>query len=161
MKRRSKIILGVIALVVVALITAGFVSRRGKEGIAVTMAKVERTDLTSKVTANGRIDAKRKVDLSANVMGQIVNLAVREGDTVRKGTFLLQIDQKQLAASADSAAASLQALFSDRDAARANLGEAERNYQRAQKNYNGKIIPLADLERTRGLLDAAQANVSS
>ena len=161
MKRRTKIILGVIALVVVGLVTAGFVSRRGKDVTAVTMAKVEAMNLTSKVTANGRIDAKRKVDLSANVMGQIVNLAVREGDTVKKGTFLLQIDQKQLAASADSAAASLQALFSDRDAARANLAEAERNYQRAQTNYNAKIIPLADLERTRSLLDGAQANVAS
>jgi HlyD family secretion protein len=161
MKRRTKIILGVAILVVAGLITAGFVSRGGKDVTAVTMSKVERMDLTSKVTANGRIDAKRKVDLSANVMGQIVNLAVREGDTVKKGTFLLQIDQKQLAASADSAAASLQALFSDRDAARANLAEAERNYQRAQTNYNVKIIPLADLERTRSLLDGAQANVTS
>ena len=161
MKRRTKIILGVAALLVAALVTAGFVSRRGKDVTAVTMSKVERMDLTSKVTANGRIDAKRKVDLSANVMGQIVNLAVREGDTVKKGTFLLQIDQKQLAASADSAAASLQALFSDRDAARANLGAAERDYQRAQMNYNQKIIPLADFERARTVLDAAQANVSS
>src|SRR5437016_3454054 len=161
MKRRTKIILGVIALVIVALVTAGFVSRRGKDVTAVTMSKVERTDLTSKVTANGRIDAKRKVDLSANVMGQIVNLAVHEGDAVKKGAFLLQIDQKQLAASARGAAASLQALFSDRDAARANLTEAERNYQRAQSNYNQKIIPLADFERARTALDAAQANVSS
>ena len=80
---------------------------------------------------------------------------------MKKGTFLLQIDQKQLAASADSAAASLQALFSDRDAARANLGAAERDYQRAQTNYNQKIIPLADFERARTVLDAAQANVSS
>ncbi|HEX9406139.1 MAG TPA: efflux RND transporter periplasmic adaptor subunit [Thermoanaerobaculia bacterium] len=161
MKRRTKIILGVVTLVVAALVTAGFVSRRGKDVTAVTMSKVERMDLTSKVSANGRIDAKRKVDLSANVMGQIVNLAVREGDTVKKGTFLLQIDQKQLAASAESAAASLQALFSDRDAARANLAEAERNYQRAQKNYNQKIIPLAELERARTAFDAAQANATS
>jgi HlyD family secretion protein len=161
MKRRTKIILGIVILVVAGLVTAGFVSRRGKDVTAVTIAKVEKTDLTSKVTANGRIDAKRKVDLSANVMGQIINLAVREGDTVKKGTFLLQIDQKQLAASAQSAAASLQALFSDRDAARASLAEAERNYQRAQTNYNAKIIPLADLERTRSLLDGAQANVTS
>ena len=161
MKRRTKIILGVVALVVAALVTSAFVLRRGKDVTAVTMSKVERMDLTSKVTANGRIDAKRKVDLSANVMGQIVNLAVREGDTVKKGTFLLQIDQKQLAASAEGAAASLQALFSDRDAARANLGAAERDYQRAQRNYNEKIIPLADFERARTALDAAQANVSS
>src|SRR5712691_11522594 len=161
MKRRSKIILGVIALVVVALITAGFVSRRGKEGIAVTMAKVERTDLTSKVTANGRIDAKRKVDLSANVMGQIINLAVREGDVVKKGDFLLQIDQKQLAASAQGAAASLQALFSDRDAARANAVEAQHNFKRAQKNFAQKITSATDLDRARAAYDGAQANVAA
>src|SRR6266508_1764546 len=161
MKRRTKIILGVVTLVVAALVTAGFVSRRGKDITAVTMSKIERMDLTSKVSANGKIDAKRKVDLSANVMGQIVNLAVREGDVVKKGTFLLQIDQKQLAASAQGAAASLQALFSDRDAARANATEAQRNFARAQKNYNEKIIPLADMERARSLLDAANANVAA
>ncbi|HUP89632.1 MAG TPA: efflux RND transporter periplasmic adaptor subunit, partial [Longimicrobiales bacterium] len=136
-------------------------SRRDKDVTQVTFAKVERQDLTSKVTANGRIDAKRKVDLSANVMGQIVNLAVREGDVVKKNDFLLQIDQKQLAATAQGAAASLQALFSDRDAARANAAEAHRNFERAQKNYGEKIIPLADLERTRSLLDAANANVNA
>ena len=160
MKRRTKIILGVVVLLIAGLLTAGFVSKRGKDVTPVTMAKVEKMDLTSKVSSNGRIDAKRKVDLSANVMGQIVNLAVHEGDTVKKGAFLLQIDQKQLAASAEGAAASLQALLSDRDASRANLAAAERDYQRAQRNYNEKIIPLADFERARTALDAAQANAA-
>lgn len=148
-------------LLIAGLLTAGFVSKRGKDVTPVTMAKVDKMDLTSKVTANGRIDAKRKVDLSANVMGQIVNLAVHEGDSVKKGQFLLQIDQKQLAASAEGAAASLQALYSDRDASRANLAAAARDYQRAQRNYNEKIIPLADFERARTALDAAQANASA
>ena len=161
MRRRTKIILAIAGLVIAALVTAGFVSRRGKDITAVTMSKVERMDLTSKVTANGRIDAKRKVDLSANVMGQIVNLAVREGDVVKKGAFLLQIDQKQLAATAQGAAASLQALHSDRDAAHAALEAAERDFQRAQMNYNQKIIPLADYERAKTVLDSAKANLSS
>ena len=94
-------------------------------------------------------------------MGQIVNLAVREGDVVKKGTFLLQIDQKQLAASAQGAAASLQALFSDRDAARANAVEAGHNFERAQKNFAQKISPAADLDRARAAYDAAQANVAA
>src|SRR5213080_4660217 len=139
MRRRTKIIIGIVVLIIAGVLTAGFASRRGKDVTPVTLAKVTRQDLTSKVSANGKIDAKRKVDLSANIMGQIVNLAVREGDVVKKGTFLLQIDQKQLAASAQGAAASLQALFSDRDAARANAVEAQRNFERAQKNYGQKI----------------------
>ena len=162
MTRKRKIQIGVALLVLVAITTLSLTAaNRGKDGTAVTLGKVEQQDLTSKVTANGRIDAKRKVDLSANVMGQIINLAVREGDVVKKGDFLLQIDQKQLAASAQGAAASLQALFSDRDASRANAAEARRNYERAQKNYNEKIIPLADMERARSAMDAAQANVSA
>jgi HlyD family secretion protein len=161
MKRRTKIIIGVAALLVAALVTVGFVSRRGKDVTSVTFGKAERMDLTSKVSANGQIDAQRKVDLSANVMGQIVNLAVREGDRVKKGDFLLQIDQKQLAATAQGAAASLQALFSERDATRANFAEAERTFQRAQKNYNDRIIPLAELDRARTQLDSARANLSA
>jgi HlyD family secretion protein len=161
MKRRTKIIIGAVAALVIVVVTVGFISRRGKDVTSVTLGKVERMDLTSKVSANGRIDAKRKVDLSANVMGQILNLAVREGDTVKKGDFLLQIDQKQLAASAEGAAASLQALFSDRDAARANAAESERAFLRARKNYDDKIISLAEFERARSMFDASRANVSA
>jgi HlyD family secretion protein len=161
MKRRTKILIGIAVLLVAAIAFAVVRSRRGKDLTAVTMAKVSRMDLTSKVSANGKIDAKRKVDLSANVMGQIVNLAVREGDVVKKGTFLLQIDQKQLAASAQGAAASLQALFSDRDAARANAVEAQHNFERAQKNFAQKITSATDLDRARAAYDGAQANVAA
>jgi HlyD family secretion protein len=161
MKRRTKIIIAVIVVLVIAGIAGASISSRGKEGTPVTFAKVERMDLTSKVSANGQIDAKRKVDLSASVMGQIVNLAVREGDVVKKGDFLLQIDRKQLSASAQGAEASVRVLFSDRDAARASLAEAELTYERAQKNFDQKIVPQAELDRARAGLQTARANVSA
>jgi HlyD family secretion protein len=161
MKRRTKIIITVVALILIGGITTASIRSKSKEGTPVTFGKVERLDLTSKVSANGQIDAQRKVDLSANVMGQIVNLAVREGDVVKKGDFLLQIDQKQLAASAQGAEASMRALFSDRDGARANLAEAERIYQRARNNFEQKIIPAAELDRARTELDGARANVTA
>ena len=159
MRRRTKIIIGVIVLIIAGGLTAGFVSQRGKDVTPVTFGKVQRQDLTSKVSANGRIDAKRKVDLSANVMGQVVNLAVREGDVVKKDDFLLQIDQKQLAATARSADAALQAVFSDRDASKAMAIAADQDYQRALKNFDQKIIPRADLDRAQSARDSARANV--
>jgi len=159
MRRRTKIIIGVIVLVIAGGLTVGFVSQRGKDVTPVTFGKVQRQDLTSKVSANGRIDAKRKVDLSANVMGQVVNLAVREGDVVKKDDFLLQIDQKQLAATARSADAALQAVFSDRDASKAMAIAADQDYQRALKNFDQKIIPRADLDRAQSARDSARANV--
>lgn len=161
MKKRTKIIVAVIVILLIAGIVGASIASKGKEGTPVTFAKVERMDLTSKVTANGQIDAQRKVDLSANVMGQIVNLAVREGDVVRKGDFLLQIDEKQLAASARGAEASMQALFSDRDAARAQMSDAQLTYERARRNLAQQIIPQAELDRARTSLDAARANVAA
>jgi HlyD family secretion protein len=159
MKTRTKIIIATIVVLLIGGITAASIASKGKQGTPVTFGKVERLDVTSKVTANGQIDAQRKVDLSANVMGQIVNLAVREGDVVKKGDFLLQIDQKQLAASARGAEASMQALLSDRDGARANLADAERTYARARNNYEQKIIPQAELDRARTAVESARANV--
>ena len=161
MRRRTKIIIGIVVLVIAGVLTAGFASRRGKDITPVTYGKVSRQDLTSKVSANGRIDAKRKVDLSANVMGQVVNLAVREGDVVKKDDFLLQIDQKQLAATARSADAALQAVFSDRDAAKAMAVAAEQDYQRARKNYEQKITPRSELDRAQSARDSARANVAA
>jgi HlyD family secretion protein len=161
MKRRTKIIVAVVVVLLIAGITGASIASKGKEGTPVTFGKVERTDLTSKVSANGQIDAQRKVDLSANVMGQIVNLAVREGDVVKKGDFLLQIDQKQLAASAQGAEASMRAIYSDLDAARANHAEAQRIYERARTNFEQKIIPAAELDRARTAVDAARANVNA
>jgi len=161
MKRRTKVIIGVVVAILVVLVTVGSIMSRGKEGTPVTFGKVERQDLTSKVSANGRIDAQRKVDLSAHVMGQIVNLAVHEGDVVKKGDFLLQIDQKQLAASAKGAAASTRALLSERDASRAGLSEAQLIYDRAKKNYDEKIIPAAELDRARTALESARASLAA
>jgi HlyD family secretion protein len=159
MKTRTRIIIATVVVLLIAGVVTASIASKSKKGTPVTLGKVERLDLVSKVTANGQIDAQRKVDLSANVMGQIVNLAVREGDVVKKGDFLLQIDQKQLAASAQGAEASMRALFSDRDAARASLAEAQRIYERARTNFEQKIIPAAELDRARTSLDSVRANL--
>ena len=160
---KKKIIITVVAIVVLVAIIGTSVAAKKRDGnlTEVTVAKAERADLTSKVSASGRIEAQRKVDLSSHVMGQIVNLAVREGDTVKKGDFLLQVDKTQLAANTASSAAAVQALLSDRDAARANLTEAQRSYDRAQKNFSEKIIPEAELDRARAAIGAATANVAA
>src|SRR5690242_4249887 len=70
----------VLAVIVIALIGLGKMQSAKAKIPRVTVAKVERQDIVSKVTANGKVQAEKKVALSALVMGQIVNLAVREGD---------------------------------------------------------------------------------
>ena len=67
-----------------------------------------------------KIEAKKTVDISGNVMGEIVNLAVAEGDHVELDQFLLQIDPAQLKAQTTGNQAALRALRADTAAARAN-----------------------------------------
>ena len=161
MSKKWKIIIGLAVAVVLAVVLMGSLRSKDRNAPHVTTAKVEKVDLVSKVTANGKIQARRKVDLSALVMGQIVNLAVQEGDKVKKGQLLLQIDKAQLAAAAAGSEASLAAMRNDLAAARATADQARFDYERAKQNYDAKILAEADFQKARSALDTARANLAA
>ncbi len=161
MSKKTKIIVGLGAAVIVVGALTAFIRSRDKDLPRVTTAKVDKLDLVSKVTANGKIQAKNKVDMSALVMGQIVNLAVKEGDHVKKGQLLLQIDRVQLAAQAQGREASLAAMRHDLDAARANAEQARADYERAKQNFAAKILAEADYQKAKSSLDAAEATLAA
>jgi len=161
MSKRTKIIIGVVAAVVVVGALTASIRGRDKNVPRVTTAKVEKTDLVSKVTANGKIQARRKVDMSALVMGQIVNLAVKEGDHVKRGALLLQIDRAQLAAQAQGREASLEAMRHDLDAAKANAEQAKFDFERAKQNFQAKILAEADYQKAKSNLDSAVATLAA
>lgn len=123
----------------------------------VSVAKVALEDVVAKVTANGKIQAEKKVDLAALVMGQVVNLAVREGDPVTTGDFLLQIDKTRATAQEAGSAAALSGSQSQLDSARASLEQAQGDFKRADDNYRSGIIPVADLQHAQAALDTARA----
>jgi len=153
-----KIVLAVVvALVVIVFLSA--LSARDRKIPRVTTSRANLEDLVSKVTANGKIQAERKVDLSALVMGQIVNLAVRNGDRVKKGDFLLQIDLNRAAAEEAGSAAALVGSFAALDSARTTVQQSERDFERAKKNYEARILPEAELQRAKSDLETARANL--
>src|SRR5215218_3996253 len=96
MSRGMKIGLAVVTL---ALIAGGGIAwqinKKKHAGTEVRLEQVSRRDLVSAVTASGKIEAKTSVDISADITGRIVDIAVREGDPVKRGQFLLQIDPAQ------------------------------------------------------------------
>jgi len=161
MSKRTKIIGGVIIGVAAVIGLTAAIRGRDKNVPRVTTAKVEKLDLVAKVTANGKIQAQRKVDMSALVMGQIVNLAVKEGDHVKKGQLLLQIDRAQLAAQAQGREASLAAMRHDLDAAKATADQAKFDYERAKQNYEGHILAEADYQKAKSMLETANANLAA
>lgn len=155
--RSRRLMWGGLALVAVAGASTWFALHRGPQRTAVQMASVGREDLQAKVSANGRVRAQKKVDLSATVAGQVTHLAVKEGDRVRKGQFLLQIDPANPRAAARSSEASMQALLREVDSARARLEQARLDSRRAEENHSARIISNADLDQARTGLATAEA----
>jgi len=161
MSKKVKIILAIALIVGLGAILAFSITGKDRNLPHVTTAKVEKVDLLAKVTSNGKIQARRKVDLSALVMGQITNLAVAEGDRVQKGQFLLQIDKAQLAAQAAGREASLAAMRNDLVGARATTEQANFDYQRAKQNYEAHILSQAEYQKAKSALDTAQATLAA
>jgi HlyD family secretion protein len=136
-----------------------YATHRGPDPTLVQTGKVVREDLQAKVTANGKVQAQRKVDISATIAGQVTHLAVKEGDRVKKGQFLLQIDAANPRAAARGSEASMQALLRDLDSARASREQARLDFRRAQENHTANIIAKADLDRAGTGLATAEAAV--
>jgi HlyD family secretion protein len=153
-------ILWILLAVVVLVALGGFAySRRGPKPAEVQMAQVARENLQAKVSANGKIQAQKKVDISATIPGQITHLAVEEGDPVKKGQFLLQIDAVNPRAAARSNEYSMQALREEVESARTTLAQARVDFGRVEQNYKAGIVPAADLDRARTAVRTSEAAV--
>ena len=99
--------------------------------------------------------------MSALVMGQIVNLAVKEGDHVKKGQLLLQIDRAAARGAGAGAEASLEAMRHDLDAAKSTAAQAKLDYERASQQHKGNILAEADMQRAKSNLDTAEATLAA
>ena len=133
MSRGVKIglIVGTIALVIGGAVAGAVVVKKKNKATEVRLADVTRHDLVAAVTASGRIEADKQVDVTADITGRILHIAVKEGDLVRKGQFLIQIDPVQF----EGAVARNEALQASSQAsliqARTNRDQAKRALDRA------------------------------
>src|SRR5437867_12803601 len=92
MSKRNKVLLGgggAVLLIVLEMVRA---SAKREKGIEVRFEQAGRRDLVAAVTASGRIQPKKKVDIIADITGRITRMAVGEGDLVQKGQFLLEAE---------------------------------------------------------------------
>src|SRR6185503_3910613 len=108
MTRKNIFIILAIVLVGAAVAAANLYYRRDK-GLTVTTDVIKTRDLEAVVSASGKIQPKRLVNISADTPGRVVDLAVNEGDRVKKGQFLLQIDPNLLRSRVARNVASLEA----------------------------------------------------
>src|SRR3954447_21188815 len=133
MTRKNILIALAILLVAAAVVAANLWFTRGPV-ITVTVEAIKARDLEAIVSASGKIQPKRLVNISADTPGRVVNLAVNEGDRIHKGQFLLQIDPKSLSTRVDSGSASLQANILTLDTMRQSIETTRVQLVQAQQN---------------------------
>src|SRR5690349_7198896 len=83
---------GIVLIGAVAVLSA---AKRRQPSTEVRLEKVGNRDLTAVVTASGKIEPKKKVDVSSDITGRIVALPVKEGDMVTRGQVVVRIDPSQ------------------------------------------------------------------
>ena len=174
MKRRTLVLLVLAALIVVAGGLA--LARRGPKGTLVDVgAATRQPQFRSTVTASGEIVASQYADIGSSVMGKIVALPVAEGDRVKAGQVLAQIDRVQVEADAAGAFEQMKALEADERAAReqgraaeadvaaaeAHARDAQQQLQRRQALSAEQLVPASELESAKATFDAANAQLAA
>jgi HlyD family secretion protein len=151
---RKKIIIGsVIVVALVAIVVANFTLKRS-DAVTVNVEAIKTQRLEAIVSASGTIQPKRSVNISADTMGRVTNLAVNEGDRVKQGQFLLQIDPRNLRSRVESGEAGVKATASQLEQARVQIESSrtalllsEENLRRQRELWKQGLTTKETLDR--------------
>ncbi len=163
-KKKSKkklIIFGGLSLLVLTLIIIALTSASKEEIISVTTEKVEKRNITQKVTATGKIQPEFKVVITPEVTGEIVELPVKEGDRVKKGQLLIRIKGDQYEAQKERLEANLQSANANLKIRDAELKRIESEYKRIKELHEKKLVSDAELESMQTNYLTAKASYES
>src|SRR5258708_14725993 len=160
MSRKNVLIVIGVVLLGAAVVGANFYFKKDK-GLTVTTDLIKARDLEAVVSASGKVQPKRLVKISAETSGRVVDLAVNEGDRIKKGQFLLQIDPKSLRSRVESGSASLRAAEQSLDQMRQSVETARVQLQQAQQNLARQRNLWAQQLTTREALDKAENELKS
>ncbi|MPY90535.1 MAG: efflux RND transporter periplasmic adaptor subunit [Luteitalea sp.] len=155
-KRRRKLSIAVGILLLLGALVAANLAFRREGGKPITVEAVQRRDLQSAVTASGTIQAKRTVEISADVAGRITKLAVDEGQRVTAGQFLMEIDPRMFQSQFQQNQAGLAAAESQLEEQHAAIEVGRQTVELARENLRRQQELWAQELTTRQDLDQAQ-----
>jgi HlyD family secretion protein len=168
MSGTKKILIGVGVLVILAVIAFVNIKYKRQEGTSVNVEAIRARDLNAIVSASGKIQPHDSVNISADTMGRVTNLAVDEGYRIKKGQFLMQIDPELLARAAQQQEASLAAAQSTMEqlrvaseSAKAALKQAQDAYSRQEQLWKGGLTTKETLDIAEQTLKMRQADANS
>jgi len=141
-------------------------ARRGDQGTTVTVESIQKRDLEAIVSASGKIEPKKTVNISAQTMGRVTRLAVEEGDRVKAGQFLLQIDpvnaEAQVRRDVAAVAGAETGLEQSRvgmQSAKANLDVARQAAKRQQELWSAGLTTRENVERAEADVEVRESDL--
>src|SRR4051812_1055118 len=168
MSRNKKILIGVGVVVILGAIVFANLRFKRQTGITVNVEAVQKRDLQAVVSASGKIQPQRLVNISADTMGRVTDLKIEEGQRVKKGDFLLQIDPRNLTTAYNQTQASLAAARSQMEQQRVaiestktSLKQAQDQLARQQQLFKQGLTPKENLENAENLVRMRQADLNS
>ena len=173
MSTRKKVIIAIIAVVVLGAAAGANIYFRREQGPSITAEAIRARDLESIVSASGRVQPKRQVNISAQQMGRVTRLAVEEGQRVKKDQFLLEIDPRQLEGQLQRGEASVAAAKSglaqahvgvssaqtSLEQSRASLELSQQNLKRQQDLWKDGLTTKESLERAQNEVTVRESEV--
>lgn len=158
--------LGIVVIGLVGLKNAGVIGK--DEGLKVATEKVELRTIIETVNASGKVYPEIEVKVSPDISGEIVDLQVKEGDSVRRGQVLAKIYADIYSSQRTQAAAEVSRQQALVDNSKAQLASLESALELARNTYNRqkqlaaeKVISAAELEQAQNSFLTAQANLNA
>jgi HlyD family secretion protein len=174
MKTWKKVLIGLGAALLLVIIVSVTVYQSRKNLVTVQTGKVQKQNLASVVSASGEVKPKTYVNIGANAFGKIIKLHVKEGDHVKKGQLLAQLENVQSSADVNATRASVQAAetdaiasdaalntsLADLNRAKSDAEHAKFDWDRAQGLYNAALIAKQDYDVKKAAWDTAVAGLA-
>lgn len=168
MTKTVKWILIILGILIAVLVVGKLIAGKGDDGVKVSTEKATKRMIIETVNATGKIYPEVEVKISPDISGQITELNVQEGDSVKKGQVLARIYADIYATQRDQAAAAVnqqQAMTansqSQLDALKATMDQAERTYNRQKQLLEDKVISKAEFEQAESAYLSAKANYNA
>jgi HlyD family secretion protein len=157
--RKIFIFLGL--LLVIIVVVAFLVLGRRTPPIIVQTEKVMPRNLTEIVVANGKIQPVLEVSISPEVSGEIIDLPIKEGQSVKKGDLLVKINPDIYLAALNSSKASYESSLDSQASAQANLEKAQADYDRNKELFRRHLLAESDFDEFKAARDMAKAQLDN
>lgn len=164
-KKKIFLLLGAI---IVVLIVASTMFGGKRQLPEVSVASVSTKTITKKVSASGKIQPEMEVNISAEVSGQLIQLPVKEGDQVKAGDLLAEINpdvyiaaRNRAEAALNTSRSNLASALASKATSEANLLVAEKAWERSQKLFKDGVVSQADYDQSEASYKTAEANMTS